>query len=102
MQKWFPEKLAAKGRGSVDVQNYDRLVRAYQDLKKPKKLVELFQATYGETDCMKTGAQESPYTNLMSGSSGSTGSSRTSQSLFAKRKPSAPAFNTDWNSAGAP
>ena len=58
VRRWFPEKLApAKGKGSVDVQNYERLVRAYQDLKKPKKLVGVFKAaTYGETECTKTAA----------------------------------------------
>jgi hypothetical protein len=56
VRRWFPDKLAvAKGKGAVDAQNFDRLVRAYQDLKKPKKLLEVFKATC-ETEGTKAAA----------------------------------------------
>lgn len=46
MRRWFPDKLAAaKGKGAVDAHNFDRLVRAYQDLKKPKKLLDVINST---------------------------------------------------------
>jgi hypothetical protein len=59
VRRWFPDKLAAaKGKGAVDSQNFDRLVRAYQDLKKPKKLLEVIKSTStgGETEGTKAAA----------------------------------------------
>jgi len=58
VRRWFPDRLVARtGKGALDVQNFEKLVRAYQDLKKPKKLIGECKATAaGEAEGAKAAA----------------------------------------------